>query len=112
MLEIGAVFGALVAVAVVMSKQRTRAVPPLITRGPRPREESGRKLEDSSEHPPDATREQKIRIIAGSTVVEVQRPSLPNSCPLPGPLARDGGLCAARSPVGQVRSPGSRLRNL
>jgi len=104
MLEISAVFGALVVVAVIMSKRHTK--------GPSPREESGRKLEGGSELPLDTPREQKIRIIAGSTVVEVPRPSLPNSRPQPGPLARDGGLCAARSSVGQIRSPVSRLRNL
>jgi len=112
MLEIGAVFGALVAVAVIMSKRHTKPAAPLLAGSPGTREEKGRRFEGSSEIPSDAAREQKIRIIAGSKVVEVRRPSLPNSRPLPGPLARDGGLCAARSSVGQVRSPVTRLRNL
>lgn len=54
------------------------------------------KLEEGSG--PLHVQEPKIRIIAGSTVVEVPRPPVPTSRPLPGPLARDGGLSAARSP--------------
>merc|ERR1719264_2027729 len=58
-------------------------------------------LEEGSN--PLLVQEPKIRIMAGSTVVEVPRPSMPTKGPLPGALARDGGLSTVRSP--SVRLP-------
>jgi len=110
MLAIGAAFGALVALAMLMAKRRTKAsaaVGPVFAACRGPCEDLKPKLEEGSN--PLHIQESKIRIIAGSTVVEVPRPPVPTDRALPGPLARDGGLSAARSPSARLPSAPARL---